>query len=153
MSLGALLVLAMKAERRIVSTNKKEVPHASGHRGSSVDKNIARKDLADGEKAYFIAIRKDAYERLHPETKHGAVGNGRSKEKSAQIALSTSDEPAERFSKVEAANTGRNEATVARAAVRDVPTLPAACAAAGRPWARSRVVSLFRATARTEKTA
>jgi hypothetical protein len=29
-------------------------------------------DPADGEKAYFIAIRKDAYERLHPETRHEA---------------------------------------------------------------------------------
>jgi hypothetical protein len=35
------------------------------------DENLVRQDLADGEKAYFFAIRKDAYERLHPETKNG----------------------------------------------------------------------------------
>jgi hypothetical protein len=52
-------------------------------------------DPADGEKAYFIAIRKDAYERLHPETKNGAIGNGR--EKLRQIGEATSTEPAERF--------------------------------------------------------
>jgi hypothetical protein len=34
----------------------------------------ARKDLVDGERAYFYAIRKDAYERVHPETAHGAIG-------------------------------------------------------------------------------
>jgi hypothetical protein len=59
---------------------------------------------------------KELYLFLHPETKHGAVGKHRPKSQSSQIANSENADPAERFAKVEAANTSKNEATIARAA-------------------------------------
>lgn len=60
----------------------------------------------------FTARRKEAYEALHPETKHGAVGNGR--EKGRQLGDSTSD----RFTADTAAKTGESERTVQRNAER-----------------------------------
>ncbi len=51
------------------------------------------------ERALFTKKRKDAYEKLHPETRHGVVGNGR--EKSRQLGDST-----ERFTADTAARHG-----------------------------------------------
>ena len=54
-----------------------------GGRGLEFGISLAARSLpvpgtsADGEKAYFYAIRRDAYLRVHPETANGAIGNGR----------------------------------------------------------------------------
>ena len=37
-----------------------------------IDENLCRAELIPVHKAHFFAIRKDLYEHLHPETKHGA---------------------------------------------------------------------------------
>jgi ParB family chromosome partitioning protein len=42
-----------------------------------LDENLARNELSPAERSAAIARRKAIYERLHPETKHGAVGKGR----------------------------------------------------------------------------
>ena len=39
-----------------------------------IDENLTRGDLSQAERAIHIAKRKEVYERLHPQTKHGAVG-------------------------------------------------------------------------------
>jgi len=56
--------------------------------------------------------RKEAYEALHPETAHGAIGNGR--EKSRQVGDSTSD----RFTADTATKTGESERSGFRSRVR-----------------------------------
>ncbi len=38
-----------------------------------IDENLIREDLSPAARALHIARRKDIYERLHPETKHGAT--------------------------------------------------------------------------------
>lgn len=37
-----------------------------------IDENLCRAELSPVDKAHFFATRKDIYQRLHPETKHGA---------------------------------------------------------------------------------
>lgn len=59
-----------------------------------------------------IAERKRLYEEVHPETKHGKVGNGR--EKSRQVGDSTAD----RFTADAVEKTGRSERTIQRDAAR-----------------------------------
>jgi ParB family transcriptional regulator, chromosome partitioning protein len=79
------------------------------------DENLVREDLADGEKAYFYAIRKDAYERLHPETKLGAGTGGRSgktKDDFAKLAKSNDSESVDRFTAATAKVAGVGERTV-----------------------------------------
>lgn len=74
---------------------------------------IVRKDLTDGERAYFLALRKDAYLRQFPETKHGTIGNSR--EKSRQNGDSTSDDPKpERFTNETARIGDMSERTIQR---------------------------------------
>ena len=41
-----------------------------------IDENLVRADLSPAERALHVAKRKELYEKLHPETKHGAVGRG-----------------------------------------------------------------------------
>jgi ParB family transcriptional regulator, chromosome partitioning protein len=67
------------------------------------------KDTA--ERALFTAKRKEAYEALHPETRHGAVGRGG---KSRQLGDSSSD----RFAADTAEKTGRSERDIQRDAQR-----------------------------------
>lgn len=66
-------------------------------------------------------MRKAAYEALHPETAHGAVGGGHSQ--SRQIGDS-----APRFTADTAAKTGRSERVVQRDAERGEKVSPAALA-------------------------
>jgi ParB family chromosome partitioning protein len=39
-----------------------------------IDENLIRANLTPAEEAAHMGRRKQLYERLHPETKHGAVG-------------------------------------------------------------------------------
>ena len=80
---------------------------------SEIDENLARGDLSDAERAIHVSERKAIYERQRPETKHGAVGNGRGK-KSRQVGDSTSD----RFTADTAAKTGQSERKIQRDATR-----------------------------------
>jgi hypothetical protein len=63
-------------------------------------------------RALFTRRRKDSYEALHPETRHGSVGNGR--EKSCQVGDSTP----ERFTADTAKKTGQSERAIQRDASR-----------------------------------
>lgn len=77
------------------------------------DENLCAPTLTASERAEFTRRRKAAYEALHPDTVHGAVGNGR--EKSRQLCDST---PAPRFTADTAARTGQSERAVQLAAER-----------------------------------
>jgi hypothetical protein len=71
------------------------------------------KPLGPALEATQIARLKELYVFLHPETKHGG-----DRKSVSQIAKLKSEDRSERFAKVEVANTGKNEATIARAAAR-----------------------------------
>lgn len=70
------------------------------------DENLCGTRLRPAERAILMARRKAAYEALHPETRHGAVGRGRGK--SRQVGDS------ERFTAETAARTGASERAVQR---------------------------------------
>jgi ParB/RepB/Spo0J family partition protein len=78
---------------------------------AEIDENLIRADLSPAERAMHQAERKRLYEKLHPETKHGAVGRGR--KKSRQLGDSN-----ERYTKNAAKKTGRSERSVQREAER-----------------------------------
>jgi ParB family chromosome partitioning protein len=73
-----------------------------------IDENLIRADLSPAERALHVEARKAPYEKLHPETKHGAVGRGR--KKSSQLENSFVDDTAKK--------TGKGRSTVARDATR-----------------------------------
>ena len=73
------------------------------------DENLCGSNLSPAERALFTRRRKEAYEALHPETKHG--GDRRA---SPQI----DDLKAERFTADTARRTGQSEATIQRDAAR-----------------------------------
>jgi hypothetical protein len=75
-----------------------------------IDENLMRSELSQAEYSRHVALRKDIYERLHPETAHGASGRGR--KKSDQVGHSKA---AERFTADTAAKTGKSETSVKRA--------------------------------------
>lgn len=75
------------------------------------DENLCGTKLTPSEKAMFTKRRKDAYEALHPETKHGANQHTRS----PQVEDST---PADRFTLDTAKKTGVSEQSVQRDAER-----------------------------------
>ena len=56
-----------------------------------IDENLARAELSPAERAMHVGLRKELYEKLHPETKHGAAGKHRKK---SQIAISEKPAPA-----------------------------------------------------------
>lgn len=70
------------------------------------DENLCGTRLRPVERAMLTARRKAAYEALHPETRHGAVGRGR--RKSRQVGDS------KRFTADTAAGTGTSERAVQR---------------------------------------
>jgi ParB/RepB/Spo0J family partition protein len=78
-----------------------------------IDENLCRNDLSPAERSAAQARRKAIYQQLHPETKAGAAGNGRSKKKLAQLEQATS-ESVPRFDEAAAAATGQSSATVRR---------------------------------------
>ncbi|OYX86414.1 MAG: hypothetical protein B7Y84_14145 [Azorhizobium sp. 32-67-21] len=72
-----------------------------------IDENLCRTDLTPAQAAYQTARRKEIYEDLHPETRHGAIGNGR--EKSRKFCDSTSNG---RFTEDTSRNTGKSERAI-----------------------------------------
>jgi N6-adenosine-specific RNA methylase IME4/uncharacterized ParB-like nuclease family protein len=70
---------------------------------AEIDENLVRADLSPAERALHISKRKELYEKVHPETKHGAVGRGG---KSSQNENS--------FVADAAKKTGKGRSTVAR---------------------------------------
>jgi ParB/RepB/Spo0J family partition protein len=78
---------------------------------AEIDENLIRADLTPAERAAHVGRRKELYEKLHPEAKHGAVGRGR--KKSGQVGHSN-----ERFTKDVAKKTGQSERKVRRDATR-----------------------------------
>jgi ParB family chromosome partitioning protein len=76
-----------------------------------IDENLVRADLGFAERALHIGRRKELYEKLHPETKHGAIGRGR--EKNRQVGDSN-----DRFTRETAKKTRRSERQVQRDASR-----------------------------------
>jgi ParB family chromosome partitioning protein len=76
------------------------------------DENLCSAKLSKADLAIFTARRKMIYEAINPETRHGAIGNGRAK--SCQVGDSTPT----RFTADTATRTGRSERDVARDAAR-----------------------------------
>lgn len=98
-----------------------------------IDENLAVSSLGRSDRARFVRRRKIVYEAMHPETQHGAIGNGR--QKSRQLGDSTSD----RFTADTAAATGRSERSVQRDVTRAERIAPDVLEAiAGTPFDRGR---------------
>lgn len=80
-----------------------------------IDENLCRAELTPADRALCVFRRKEIYLMKHPETAHGAVGNGR--EKSRQLGDSTGEET-KRFTTATAEATGQSERAVQRDAER-----------------------------------
>jgi ParB-like chromosome segregation protein Spo0J len=80
---------------------------------AEIDENLIRADLTPAEESVHIGRRKAIYEKVHPETMHGAVGR---RGKRSQNAISS--EPADAFIDDTAKKTGKHRATIARKAAR-----------------------------------
>jgi N6-adenosine-specific RNA methylase IME4 len=74
---------------------------------AEIDENLCRGELGPAERALHISKREELYEKVHPETKHGAVGRGG---KSSHFENSFVADVAEK--------TGKGRSTVARDATR-----------------------------------
>jgi ParB family transcriptional regulator, chromosome partitioning protein len=74
---------------------------------AEIDENLKRSNLSELEETKHLKLRKEIYERLHPETKHGAVGR---KGKSARSEQSFVQDTAEK--------TGQGRSTVQRKVTR-----------------------------------
>jgi ParB/RepB/Spo0J family partition protein len=70
---------------------------------AEIDENLIRADLSPAERKLHIARRKELYEKIHPETKHGAVGR---RGKSSQNENSYVEDTARK--------TGKGRSTIAR---------------------------------------
>lgn len=79
------------------------------------DENLVGSTLTPAERAYLTQQRKNFYEALHPETRHGAVGRGG--KKSRQVGDSYT-ETNDCFTVDTAAKTGQSERAVQRDAAR-----------------------------------
>lgn len=75
-------------------------------RMAEIDENLVRHDLNPLDRAVFMFQRKEIYERLHPEAKHGAQG-GRGSKRNENDTMS--------FSKNTAEKCGWTERTIQRA--------------------------------------
>ena len=73
-----------------------------------IDENLIRANLSDAERILHVARRKELYEKLHPETKHG--GDRRS----AGARSSSQNENLKAFVADIAVRTGKGRSTVAR---------------------------------------
>jgi ParB-like chromosome segregation protein Spo0J len=83
------------------------------------DENLCSAALSPSDRARFTDERKRAYERKHPETKHGAIGGGH--DQSCQVGDSAK---ADRFTADTSAKTGQSERTVQRDAERGEKVIP-----------------------------
>jgi ParB-like chromosome segregation protein Spo0J len=73
---------------------------------AEIDENLIRANLSPAETAMAIARRKEIYETIHPETKHGAIGGGHTRvAENATLHV-------ERFTKATAEAIGKAERTV-----------------------------------------
>lgn len=79
-----------------------------------IDENLCRNEFSPAERAIAISRRKAIYLELHPDTAHGAIGNGR--EKTRQVGDSTRE--TQRFTKATAEAVGIAERTIQRDASR-----------------------------------
>ncbi len=87
-----------------------------------VDENLIRAELSPAERATNSKVRKEIYERLFPETKHGAApGAGRGKGSKPVESRQFGD----RFTRDTAAKSGRSERAVQRDVQRadDIPQI------------------------------
>jgi ParB family transcriptional regulator, chromosome partitioning protein len=84
------------------------------------DENLCASSLTKSERALFTRRRKEAYEALHPETKHGTPGVSR------QVGDTQGRVDSERFTADTAAKTGQSERAVQRDAERGEKITPAA---------------------------
>jgi ParB-like chromosome segregation protein Spo0J len=78
-----------------------------------IDENLIRAALTPAEEAAHLGKRKELYEKMYPETKHGAVGR-----RGKRLQNATSSGPADSFIDDIAKKTGEHRATVARKAAR-----------------------------------
>jgi hypothetical protein len=74
---------------------------------AEIDENLVRADLSPAERALHVGKRKDLYEKLHPETKHG--GDRKASRQNGDL---------KRFTKDAAERTGKSERTIQREAER-----------------------------------
>jgi len=82
-----------------------------------IDENLMRSELSQAEYSRHVALRKEIYERLHPETAHGGHrGNQHTGGKPASRQVG--DMANDRFTADTAAKTGKSERSVQRAAHR-----------------------------------
>jgi ParB-like chromosome segregation protein Spo0J len=96
-----------------------------------IDENLVRADLSPAERPAHQAERKRFYEREFPQTRHGAVGVSRPRQKSRQD--SDSIPPLPRYTADAAKKTGTSERTVQRAAASG-ESIPSVASRAGTHW-------------------
>jgi hypothetical protein len=77
---------------------------------AEIDENLCRAELSPAEAAYQTSRRKDIYETLHPEARHGAAG--------AAARWNADDKLAPAFADATEKATGRDKRTVQRDAAR-----------------------------------
>jgi N6-adenosine-specific RNA methylase IME4/ParB-like chromosome segregation protein Spo0J len=78
---------------------------------AEIDENLMRADLSPAERALHVGRRKELYEKLHPETKHGGDRKSDSSRQGGRL-------DAARFTKDAAKKTGRSERSFQREAER-----------------------------------
>ncbi len=99
-----------------IGTAGKYRPKSQVRKVCGATSELAYRFNADtAERALHIAERKKLYVEMHPETKNGAIGNGRKKLR--QLGEATS-EPADRFTADTAEKTGSSERNIQRDACR-----------------------------------
>lgn len=72
-----------------------------------VDENLMRRELSALDRAVFLARRKEIYEALNPDTKHGGDRRAKAKDKSQSFATWS-----ERFTKATAEKLGLSERSI-----------------------------------------
>ena len=88
--LEACKLASVKVRAEIVSCSEVE------GRLLELDENLIRRELSPFDRAIFLAERKELYERLHPQIKHGAQG-GRGGRKNETVIFSFSKSTAEKI--------------------------------------------------------